>query len=310
MLARFRPLFISLCAVTLLAPATVFAAKAKTVTADAFPPAVLWKVEKPGVKPSYLFGTAHVTDPAVTALSEPVQTVFDNADHIATEIRIDFNMMMTMAKNMLMPEGQNLADLIGAEHYQKLLPELDARGYPETAAKRLKPWAASMQLMVPKHQGGELPLDMLLAKMSIENEKDYVGLETIEEQIAVFADIPQDKQIVLLNSLIDGQDKLEGYYKKLIALYIKRDLDGMMQFADQQEEVDFPKADRAYFDNWSKTTLIGNRNVRMAERMQTLLSQGNSFIAVGAAHLPGKNGLVALLKAQGYTLTPIYDHKK
>ncbi|SMC26368.1 hypothetical protein SAMN02745857_02464 [Andreprevotia lacus DSM 23236] len=310
MFKRFRSLMLSLCAASLLAPLPALAAKPVTkVSAEATPAAVLWRIDKPGVKSSWLFGTAHVSDPKVTTLSKPIQTAFDNADHVATEVRLDFNMMMTLAKAMLMPEDQKLVDIIGADRYNKLLPELEARSYPEVAARRMKPWAVAMQLMVPLHKSGEPPLDLLLAKMSIEGEKDYVGLETVEEQISVFEDMPRDKQLVLLDSLINQQSKLEGYYKQLIGLYVKRDLDGMVKFADK-DEVDLPADAKAYFDEWKNKTMLSDRNVRMTERMQPLLEKGNSFIAVGALHLPGKDGLIASLRAQGYTLTPIFDKKK
>ncbi|KAF0812988.1 hypothetical protein IGB42_02384 [Andreprevotia sp. IGB-42] len=310
MLKRLRPLLLSLCAASLLAPLPALAAaKPKAANEAAFPAAVLWRVDKAGMKSSWLFGTAHVTDPAVTTLSAPIQKAFDSSDRIVTEIRLDFPMMMALAKSMLMPEGQQLADLIGAERYKKLLPELEARSYPEVAARRMKPWAAAMQLMVPKHQAGQAPLDLLLAKMAIESEREYLGLETVEEQIAVFEDIPQDKQISLLNSLIDQQPQLDGYYKQLVALYVKRDITGMLKFADK-DEVNLPDADKAFFDNWKDKTLLADRNVRMDERMQELLAKGNSFIAVGTLHLPGKDGLIERLRARGYTLTPIFDTKK
>ncbi|WP_432719621.1 TraB/GumN family protein [Jeongeupia wiesaeckerbachi] len=312
MFARLRSplaaLTAALCSAALLAPLPALATK--PTKADAFPRAVLWKIEKSGVKkPSYLFGTAHVSDPKVTQLSPQVQKAFDDADTVTTEVRIDYNGMLDFAKRVLMPEGESLASQIDAKHYQKLLPELAARDYPEVAAKRMKPWAAAMLLMVPKKKAGDLPLDLMLAKMAIEGGKQYTGLETISEQASVFETIPADKQKTLLYALIDQQPDVDTYYKKLIALYVQRDVDGIVRFADQ-DEVTLPAADQAYFNDWKQKTLIDDRNDRMTERMQAQLAQGGSFIAVGALHLPGKTGLVAQLKKQGYTLTPIDDRKR
>ncbi|MBM3116919.1 TraB/GumN family protein [Jeongeupia naejangsanensis] len=306
MFARLRPLIAALCTATLLAPLPALAA----AKGDTFPRAVLWKIEKSGVqKPSWLFGTAHVSDPKVTKLSPQVQKAFDDADTVTTEVRIDFNGMMDFAKRVLMPEGELLANQIDSKHYQKLLPELAARDYPEVAAKRMRPWAAAMLLMVPKKKAGDLPLDLMLAKMAIEGGKEYTGLETISEQASVFETIPADKQKTLLYALIDQQPDLDAYYKKLIAMYVQRDVEGIVRFADK-DEVTLPAADQAYFNDWKQKTLIDDRNDRMNERMQAQLAKGGSFIAVGALHLPGKTGLVAQLKKQGYTLTPIDDRKR
>ncbi|BCL75923.1 GumN family protein [Jeongeupia sp. HS-3] len=307
MFARLRPLIAALCTATLLAPLPALAAT--PAKSESFPRAVLWKIDKPGVKPSWLFGTAHVSDPEVTRLSPQVQKAFDDADTVTTEVRIDFNGMMDFAKRVLMPEGELLADQIDAEHYQKLLPELAARDYPEVAAKRIKPWAAAMLLMVPKKKAGDLPLDLMLAKMAIEGSKQYTGLETITEQAAVFEAIPADKQKTLLYALIDQQADVDTYSRKLIAMYVKRDVEGIVRFANQ-DEVTLPPADQAFFNTWKQKTLIDERNERMVERMGPQLAKGSSFIAVGALHLPGKTGLVAQLKKQGYTLTPIDDRKR
>ncbi|GHD68461.1 TraB/GumN family protein [Jeongeupia chitinilytica] len=309
MFARLRsPLAVlaaALCSASLLAPLPALAA----AKGDTFPRAVLWKIDKPGVKPSYLFGTAHVSDPKVTQLSPQVQKAFDDADTVTTEVRIDFNGMMDFAKRVLMPEGELLTDQIDTKHYQKLLPELAARDYPEVAAKRMKPWAAAMLLMVPKKKAGDLPLDLMLAKMAIEGGKEYTGLETISEQASVFETIPADKQKTLLYALIDQQPDVDAYYRKLVAMYVQRDVEGIVRFADK-DEVTLPAADQAFFNDWKQKTLIDDRNDRMAERMQPQLLKGGSFIAVGALHLPGKTGLVAQLKKQGYTLTPIDDRKR
>ncbi|UXY14614.1 TraB/GumN family protein [Chitiniphilus purpureus] len=299
-----RPLLAGACAAALLAPGPAHAAE---TTSPDFPRSHLWRIEKPGQPASWLFGTAHVSDPQVTRLSPAVQAAFDGAERIATEVRLDFGAFMEQAHLVLLPEGESLKDLLGPEHYARLVPELEARHYPEAATRRLKPWAAAMYLMAPRNPTGQLPLDLMLAKNAVESSKAYDGIETVAEQLAVFSEIPADKQLTLLKVLIDHQRAMEAGTKALIGRYVARDYPGMLRLAQPQSDPllqAFPAADRAFFIDWSQRVLLAERNVRLAERMIKALPQGGAFFAVGALHLPGKDGLVARLRAAGYKVTP------
>ncbi|MBB5192795.1 hypothetical protein HNQ50_003549 [Silvimonas terrae] len=284
-------------------------AQAATDKAQAAPRAIFWRIDKPGTPSSWLFGTAHVADPRVTTLSEPVQKAFDSSDQVYTEIRIDLNMMMDMAKAVLRPEGDLLSAHIDDAHYQKLLPELAAREYPEVATRRLYIWAAAMLMMEPKKQPGQIPLDLLLAKMSVEGGKNYGGLETIQEQLSLFQNMPEDKQRAMLYSMIDHPDEYAKQTRQIVDAYVARDLNHIMDLSGE-DDPNMSAGDQAWFRNWTRKDLLTDRNQRFADRLQAPLSKGNAFIAVGAMHLPGPQGLVALLKKAGYTLTPIYDTPK
>lgn len=305
-LSRFaRPLLGGLAALTLLAPASQSLAADK---AAAFPPSHLWRIDKAGMAPSWLFGTIHVADPKVTTLSPAVQEAFSSAQRVATETRLDFGAFMEIAKAVLLPEGESLADKLDAAHYQRLVAALEQRQYPEAAVRRFKPWAASMFLSTPTHPTGQLPLDLKLTKEAVEGGKEYDGIESVAEQIAVFAEMPEDKQLTLLKSLIDEQAQLASQHEALIKLYVARDYAAMQALADPKRDPSFkalPAKDQAYFARWMQKTLIDDRNAVMAERIAKVLPKGNAFFAVGALHLPGKNGLVQKLRDAGYTLTPV-----
>ena len=302
MFARFRPLIIAVAVATsLLAPS--FASAAVTKTASAAVKAensLLWKIEKKGTPVSWLYGTAHVGDPRVTQLSPKAEAAFESSAKVVTEIRLDFGMMMEMGKRMLTPEP-SLAQKIDAAHYQKLLPAMEARGYPEVATAKLKPWGAAMLMMVPVHKPGQMPLDLLFAKMAIEGQKDYSGLETLDEQLGLFETMPEEKQIELLYAVLDQQNQLTQSYQKILELYLKQDINALADFAAQD---DIKMADQAWMKQW-RFQLLEARNPRMAERLSDKLKEGKVFIAVGALHLPGKTGLIQSLRQQGYQVTPV-----
>ncbi|WP_169307451.1 TraB/GumN family protein [Chitiniphilus eburneus] len=299
-----RPLLAGLCTAALLAPVVTHAASDDVKD---FPRSHLWRIEKKNEPTSWLFGTVHVSDPKVTRLSPAVQAAFDSSERVATEVRLDFGAFMEQANTVLLPEGESLKDKLGAAYYTKLVPELEARHYPEAAVRRLKPWAAAMYLMAPKKPDGELPLDLLLTKNAVDAGKGYDGIETVQEQLAVFSDIPADKQLVLLKTLIDNQKDMEAGIKAIIDRYVARDYAGMVKLAQPDSDPvirDFSAADRAYFADWTKRVLLAERNERLANRIIQVLPKAHAFFAIGALHLPGKDGLIARLRAAGYTVTP------
>lgn len=304
MFARFARQ-IALSAMALLLPLLASTASA-AVPADTLPRAVLWKIEKSGVPASYLFGTIHVGDPRVTTLSEPVSTAFANSEHVYTEVRMDFSMMMELAKTVIRPEGDLLSDHIDAAHFQKLLPQMQAREYPEIATRRLYTWAAAMLMMTPPRERGQLPLDLLLAKMSVEGGKDYQGFETIAEQLGLFASMPEDKQNAMLYALIDHPEDTVRQQAEAVDAYVARDFAKLAKVTEQPDP-GMSAADSAWFSQWLKGPLLLDRNHRFVDRMQAPLTTGNAFIAIGAMHLPGKEGVINLLRKAGYTLTPVVD---
>jgi hypothetical protein len=127
------------------------------------------------------------------------------------------------------------------------------------------------------------------------------GLETLQEQLDLFDTMPEADQIALLRDAVDNFQQLDTLHAELLAAYKQRDLgklltiyEASMRVGDQRLAEDF------------QLRLIDERNQRMAERMQPYLQQGKAFVAVGALHLPGKDGLLERLQQQGYTLTRVY----
>jgi hypothetical protein len=86
----------------------------------------------------------------------------------------------------------------------------------------------------------------------------------------------------------------------MLDAYLDRDLEGLVLLQQQYMYADSDIDDRFMLE------LVDKRNLRMVRRMQDVLAQGNAFIAIGALHLPGENGVLHLLEQQGFTVTPVY----
>lgn len=296
-----RLVFVLLCALLLVSCASHAAAPAvqHRVTASRFDHGLLWKIEAPGAKPSYLFGTIHVDDPRVTALPAPVGSALDGADRFVMEALLDGDSLTQMAKAMYFDDGRTLEQVIGRDLYAATLKALKARGIPDANVEKQKPWAVMMALSMPAPETGEF-LDLVLETRAAKQGKPVAGLETMAEQIAVFNDLPMPDQVALLKETVRTQPELEKDYGELIRAYLARDLRRLSEISDKHD----PEEDRLYRTVTDR--LLTRRNARMQQRMAPFLKQGNAFIAVGAAHLGGDTGLLNLLEQAGYRVIPIY----
>ncbi|MBE9610993.1 TraB/GumN family protein [Chitinilyticum piscinae] len=297
MLHRFRPWLLAAVSAALLAPAASFAAPAAK-TADS----LLWKIEKKGLAPTWVYGIAYVSDTRATSFSPAMKKAFMDSKLIGTEVKLDFNSMMEMGKAILTPEP-SLAAKMDPKYYARLVPELDARGYPEVATAKMKPWGAIMLLLIPKKQTGQIPMDLLFSKMAIESQKDYFGLESMEETLKRFESIPEAKQIPLLYALIDQQEQVAKNDQTYMGAYLKQQIEQLPQlFAKEYPQL--PATEAGWYDNWRNQQISG-RAPQLAERIGKAAEKGDAFIGIGAQFLGGEAGVIQRLRKAGYKVTAV-----
>ena len=274
-----------------------------------------WKVEKPGIKPDWLLGTMHVTDPRVTDLPEAAKAAYAAADAVILESDEILNEKGATAKLMTKPElmfftgRQSLDDFLSPGQEKDLEDLLKARAIPFQSVIKMKPWiVTSMISLSPcelaRKSGGAAFLDMKLARDAVAQGKEVIGLETMAEQIEAMASLPMDFHVRSLVAASRYPQYTADMMETTLGLYLAGKI-GMIfpasvYFAPVKNSEDF--ADMAVFEE----RLITRRNHVMAERAGPTLDQGNIFMAVGALHLMGKEGVVELLRGQGFTLTPIF----
>ncbi|MDX8527366.1 TraB/GumN family protein [Mesorhizobium sp. MSK_1335] len=271
---------------------------------------LLWKLEKSGEKPSYLFGTMHMTDTRVTTLPPAAQKVYDSADTIiieTTEVLDKRKMMAALAAEpdlMMFTDNTTLSSLLSPEDAAMLNKGLDARGIPPSTVAKMKPWILSTMLALPAcevaRQGAGAPvLDVKLAENAKANGKTIEGLETIADQLRAMASLPLAFHMKGLVETLKLGDKVNDVNETMIALYQRGDI-GMIvplfkvAMPEQTEEY-------AEFDQ----TMIVSRNKVMADHARPILAKGNVFMAVGALHLPGPDGLVEDFRKAGYIVTAV-----
>lgn len=258
---------------------------------------LLWKISGNGLaKDSYLFGTMHTKDKTVFNFSENFNNAFNKAEIFAMEIALSNEMYTGIFNMMMADENYNIHNYLSDAEYTKLDNWLKKEyGFKLKMFEKIKP--IFLYVMTNKASVGmrnEPFLDEYLAKEAEKKDKEIVGLETIEEQVAALDFISIEEQFKMILQSISHQKKEENAYKQLQKTYVKQDLDKMLKLIRESSISD------AVYKN-----LIDDRNATMVARMLPLLREKSTFVAVGAGHLPGEQGIINLLRKQGYSVVAI-----
>lgn len=261
---------------------------------------IVWQIERSGLKPSYLMGTVHSDDERILRLPDKVKAILRQVDSFTAELKIDIAVMQQASRLMFFNDGRELKAIIGAKRYAACQRLLQGYGVPETTLRKMKPWAVAVTLSMPKSKSG-LFLDIRLYQQAAAEGKQLHGLETPVEQVAVFETFSLNQQLEMLDDAIKHHHELPAMVEELVDFYLRRDLTGLEQASNKYME----RGDRRLAQHFKQKVLL-DRNYRMVRRMQPRLLEGNSFIAVGALHLPGEEGILRLLEKRGYKVTAVY----
>jgi len=274
---------------------------------------LLWRLERPGEKPSFLFGTMHMTDARVTTLPPAAQKAYDGADTIiieTTEVLDKGKMMAAIAAEpglMMFTDNTTLSSLLSPEDAAVLNKGLDARGIPPATVARMKPWILSAMVALPacevaRQAAGAPVLDVKLAEDAKASGKAVEGLETVADQLRAMASLPLAFHMKGLVDTLKLGDKANDLNETMIVLYQRGEI-GMFWplFRTVLPESADDAAGYAAFEE----TMITSRNKVMADHAAPFLARGNAFMAVGAMHLPGPQGLVEDFRKAGYSVTAV-----
>jgi uncharacterized protein YbaP (TraB family) len=269
------------------------------LVAAATPAQVLWSVQGPSGQQNWLVGTVHSEDPRLLEFPKVLLDSLAAADRLALELVPDATMLAVLNEAMRYPEPQ-LDRVLSSNLYSDLVEILDSHyGMGEPAVNGLRPWAAAMMISVPPPQTG-LFMDLALSIRAGGLGLDVVSLERVEEQLAFLAGMPEEMQISMLEQAIADFPRQDEMFEELISVYLSGDLEQLMRVAEAQMEGLEP----ALRDHFERVGMI-ERNHTMVERSLPWLEEGGLVIAVGALHLPGDEGLIELLRAEGMTVEPV-----
>lgn len=267
---------------------------------------LLWKVERAGAPPNYLFGTIHITDGRVLDLPPQVRAAFDGARSATFEVIMDDEVRLKMARAMVLSDGRTLDTILGPDLFRETAAAGARYGFEPKLLKGFKPWALAMIFSVPqaelmRNSTGDLPLDQWLQAEAKRQGKPIYALESADEQIALFNELSEADQVAMLESAIKENPRIEQVFEEMTRRYLARDIAGIYAQLDEQSKTMNPEYVAMFLARFNEA-----RNITMAERMADRLRQGGAFVAVGALHLPGERGLVRILEKQGYSVERVY----
>ena len=263
----------------------------------------LWRISRTGVADSYVLGTIHIVDPRLASLPRPVEHALARSFRLMTELSPDTVTHEELAGMEELDNDARLEPLIGTDAYLRLRAELAARDVPEQSALRLRPWAAMLKLTGATPRDDARSLDEQILRAARALGLRITPLESMSEQAAAFDAIPLESQVALLRHALERRDTLAAASEPTIAAWLRGDLAALANVAGNLG-VRYPGMHEHY--RRLVRHIIHDRTAVMHHRLVMPLRAGRVFVAVGAAHLPGNGGLLALLARDGYRVSRVW----
>ena len=261
--------------------------------------ALFWSIHNNDRVCGYLLGTIHSEDPRVLDFSEEFLGLLRSNEVFAMELVPDLPTLSRLTEYMHLAPGQKLEDVVGRERFDALASALSSYQVPVGFISRMKPWAAMMTLSTPPPETGFF-MDLSLSLRASGNGLQVVGLETLEQQLSFLENMPLAMQLSLLDQALKEFKRVAEVHDQMVDAYLQNDLQKLQELSDEQLQEDGEEASRYFIDFG-----IVDRNRRMAESLFPHLETNRVFVAVGALHLAGEQGLMNLLRREGYELRPL-----
>jgi uncharacterized protein len=259
--------------------------------------ALLWEISGNGLSsPSYLYGTMHVGDKRAHDFSDATMAAFKKAAAFAGELNMDEVDQLAVLNLMKLDSGQKLHSFFTAEEWDRIVVfckekvRIDPNDFDDYNIFFLNSLITQSQF---KNQMGQA-VDLYFFSEAKKNGKKLLGLEKVEEQIGAINSLPIEEQKNMLMDAVEGKNgNSKKDMKKMVKAYSKGDLEALQELAEDAD-----------MGSEFETAFIIDRNRRMAERLVPMIQAQSTFIAVGALHLPGDEGIIALLRGMGYQVNP------
>ena len=270
---------------------------------DRYDRGLLWRVEKPGIAPSHVYGTIHVADARLAELPASVRSSFGAARSLMLEFVPDAYTRERFLEAAMFLDKQTLADKIGAEDFERAAEVLGTAGLTREVVSKLKPWGVLLNLRHPQLAAHGTPLDDRLLEMARARRMPLSQIEGVEEQIFTFDEFPMESQVALLKHSLAHRDELLELAERTLDAYLERDLAAIWRLRER-----FVARHPQIAPHQAVMTkrVVHDRSVVMAFRMQRELRRGQAFVALGALHLYGERGVLALLEEDGYRAQRVY----
>jgi len=278
------------------------AAATRSAGAEPFSHGLLWKISRGGAVAGHVFGTIHVADPRLGELPAPVAAALAQSSSLTVEYLPDDYGKERFLEASMFPDARTLEGTIGAEDFARVLEHLKPIGLTREFVNKLKPWGVLLNLREPQPASGAT-LDAQLHALARERRLPLYPMEGVEEQVFTFDEFPMESQVALLKHGLAHYDELAAMAERTLQAYLQRDLAALWR-VQRDYAARYPEI--AAHNALLVKRVIDDRSVVMAYRMQRQLRRGRAFVALGALHLYGARGVLALLQQDGYRAARVY----
>jgi hypothetical protein len=315
---RLRAIRLAASARALPAPAWLAALAAIAALACAKPPppkpappavpagSFYWEASAPGGGQLYLLGSVHIGDGRALELDPRVESAWQRAAELVVEVDTSalspVDALATINRYGLMPPEQSLHDVVSPDTYEALRAYLKKRHYPIEAANRMRPWLLAQVVSQLEYQAAgydaENGVDVWFLRRAA--GKPIVELESIDEQTALFASLPDALQEKLLREVLGNTEDFIAVTQAILRAWEQGDEDALAALVLGSR--DDPELATFY------ERVFTERNRRMSERLATLAADGKArFVVIGAGHLIGPESVPVLLVQRGFQVQRVAD---
>ena len=273
--------------------ATPASASAPSVSAQK---SFLWEVASPTAK-VYLLGSVHVAKKDLYPLAPAIENAYESSDTLVLEVyltkAVEAEVAVKSASMGIYPDGDSVEKHLSPEAWARYSEFLQSQGKPILAFSRMKPWLASIALMVEAlGNSGFAPdhgIDRYFQDRAEEDHKPIESLETVDDQLNTLANVDDRTGELMLLEFLDGKDDIGEQMDAAFGAWKRGDANAMESI--MLESMMTPEY-RPVFDK-----LFVERNLRMKAKVSEFLAgSGAYFVVVGSGHLVGEQGIVSLLR--------------
>lgn len=272
---------------------------AAVLTAAAAPAAAepaLWAI-RDADSTIYIFGTVHVLKPETRWRSDKVTRAFQQSGELVLEVTgaDDPAALQPLVMKYGVDPANPLSSKLDPKDQARLKTAAAAAGLPPQGLEPLRPWMAALTLaIVPIVKAGFDPksgVETILTAEAKAAGKPVGALETLEQQVRFFADMPQPMEVALLSSTLDDVDEGAERLDAMVTAWAAGDVEALEAEFVTETKRDYPQL----YD-----IVLVKRNRVWADQLKTMLDgQGTSFVAVGAGHLVGPDSVQVELARRG-----------
>lgn len=262
---------------------------------------ILWEVTGNGLaKPSYLLATIKFVGEKEYFMPPEAVAKMKSCRSFAIEDQVDHHAQHELNKALHFPKGQSLAGAMTAGDYLLVVQFFEREfGITKSAFEkkyaRLKPLALSIAMTrLSLHEGVKF-YDIELLKIAKRNGLQSYSLEAIDREAQALNSFPMEDQVKALLHSVNNFETQKAEFRKLMADYPHGNLEEIFAYTLHPLDNNESFVNEFYF----------KRNREWEPKIEKMMAENPSFIAVGVSHLEGREGLLELLRAKGYVLTPV-----